>query len=169
MLITDPRSAVLMDCLVFDRSPRGVIARENSRLGRCRLRPSARSAQALCAIRSGLLRDPLWAPGDGTGGLQASVSLVRGARHGPSGVGRLYRRQEPGAAAGRHCQSRAGSITRGVNHAPVHRFLSAEHFSVDGALIEAWASLKSLRSKDGGAGEGDGGGGRTAGRDCHGE
>ena len=31
----------------------------------------------------------------------------------------------------------------------VKRFLSDDHFSVDGTLIEAWASLKSFRAKDG--------------------
>jgi transposase len=30
------------------------------------------------------------------------------------------------------------------------KFLSSDHFSVDGTLIEAWASLKSFRRKDGG-------------------
>ena len=32
----------------------------------------------------------------------------------------------------------------------VRRLLSDEHFSVDGTLIEAWASMKSFRRKDGG-------------------
>ena len=32
----------------------------------------------------------------------------------------------------------------------VKRLLSAEHFSVDGTLIEAWAGMKSCRRKDGG-------------------
>lgn len=36
-----------------------------------------------------------------------------------------------------------------LNHPKVKRFLSDEHFSVDGTLIEAWASLKSFRAKDG--------------------
>ena len=31
----------------------------------------------------------------------------------------------------------------------VKRLLSTEHFSVDGTLIEAWASMKSFRPKDG--------------------
>lgn len=31
----------------------------------------------------------------------------------------------------------------------VKRLLSSEHFSVDGTLIEAWASIKSFRKKDG--------------------
>jgi hypothetical protein len=35
------------------------------------------------------------------------------------------------------------------------RFMSDEHFSVDGTLIQAWASQKSFRSKDG-SDEGDG-------------
>jgi transposase len=32
----------------------------------------------------------------------------------------------------------------------VNRLLSSDHFSVDGTLIEAWASIKSFRRKDGG-------------------
>jgi transposase len=51
----------------------------------------------------------------------------------------------------------------------VRALLSNEHFSVDGTLIEAWASLKSFKLKDG---PGDGprsGGGRNAERDFHGE
>jgi transposase len=43
--------------------------------------------------------------------------------------------------------------------------LSDEHFSVDGTLIQAWASQKSFRPKD----EGPGGTGRNAERDFHGE
>jgi hypothetical protein len=34
-------------------------------------------------------------------------------------------------------------------NAKVKRLLSNEHFSVDGTLIEAWASMKSFRPKDG--------------------
>ena len=32
---------------------------------------------------------------------------------------------------------------------PVKRLLSSDHFSVDGTMIEAWASMKSFRPKDG--------------------
>jgi Transposase DDE domain len=32
---------------------------------------------------------------------------------------------------------------------PVKKLLSSEHFSVDGTLIDAWASMKSFRPKDG--------------------
>jgi hypothetical protein len=35
------------------------------------------------------------------------------------------------------------------------RYMSDEHFAVDGTLIQAWASQKSFRPKDGG-GPGDG-------------
>ena len=43
-----------------------------------------------------------------------------------------------------------------LNHPQVTPLLSDEHFSVDGTLIEAWASHKSFRPKDG-SGDGDGG------------
>ena len=38
---------------------------------------------------------------------------------------------------------------RGAGPAAVKALLSDEHFTVDGTLIEAWASLKSFRPKDG--------------------
>ena len=37
-----------------------------------------------------------------------------------------------------------------LNQEPVTALLSDDHFSVDGTLIEAWASMKSFRPKDGG-------------------
>jgi transposase len=43
----------------------------------------------------------------------------------------------------------------------VKRLLSSDHFSVDGTLIEAWASMKSFRPKDGGGGDPPAGGGRN--------
>ncbi len=36
-----------------------------------------------------------------------------------------------------------------LRHRKIRRFLSDDHFSVDGTLVEAWASLKSLRARDG--------------------
>jgi transposase len=36
-----------------------------------------------------------------------------------------------------------------LRHPKVKRFLSDDHFSVDGTLVEAWASLKSFRAMDG--------------------
>jgi transposase len=52
----------------------------------------------------------------------------------------------------------------------VRVLLSDEHFTVDGTLIEAWASMKSFKPKDGRRdGLPPGGGGRNAERDFHGE
>jgi transposase len=48
----------------------------------------------------------------------------------------------------------------------VKRLLSSDHFSVDGTLIEAWASIKSFRRKDGGDHDSDGPG-RNAERSFH--
>jgi hypothetical protein len=42
------------------------------------------------------------------------------------------------------------SFQAGVSFQEAPEPLSDEHFSVDGALIEAWASMKSFRPKDGG-------------------
>ena len=49
----------------------------------------------------------------------------------------------------------------------VRRLLSSEHFSVDGSLIQAWASMKSFRPKDGA--HDPPGGGRNPSRDFRGE
>src|SRR5436853_1932775 len=62
-------------------------------------------------------------------------------------------------------------MTGVLNLAQVRKLLSSEHFSVDGTLIEAWASMKSFVPKDGGGNlpSGNGSGGRNAERDFHGE
>ena len=54
-----------------------------------------------------------------------------------------------------------------LNQGQVKALLSDDHFSVDGTLIEAWASMKSFRPKDGG-GEPPAPG-RNGERDFHGE
>jgi len=51
----------------------------------------------------------------------------------------------------------------------VKRLLSSEHFSVDGTLIEAWASMKSFKPKKPPDGGGTAGGGRNAPADFKGE
>jgi transposase len=51
----------------------------------------------------------------------------------------------------------------------VKRLLSSDHFSVDGTLIEAWASTKSFRRKDGSDGDDGSRTGRNAERDFHGK
>jgi transposase len=50
-----------------------------------------------------------------------------------------------------------------IAHPRVRRLLSKDHFSVDGTLIEAWASMKSFRRKDGS--DDEGGPGRNGERD----
>jgi transposase len=45
-------------------------------------------------------------------------------------------------------------MTQLLNHPQVTPLLSNEHFSVDGTLIEAWASQKSFRPKDGSGNDG---------------
>jgi hypothetical protein len=41
-----------------------------------------------------------------------------------------------------------------LTHPAVKPLLSDEHFSVDGTLIEAWASQRSFKPKDGSGGDG---------------
>src|SRR4051794_5024960 len=65
-----------------------------------------------------------------------------------------------------------GDVARAFLHAilvapAVKRLLSTEHFSVDGTLIEAWASMKSFRAKDGGDEPPEPG--RNGARNFHGE
>jgi hypothetical protein len=61
----------------------------------------------------------------------------------------------------------AHGFLRDLADPQVKRLLSSEHVSVDGTLIEAWASMKSFRPKDGsGAPPGPG---RNGARDFHGQ
>ena len=51
----------------------------------------------------------------------------------------------------------------------VKKLLSSDHFSVDGTLIEAWASMKSVKPRDGSGEPPARGGGRNAEADFHGQ
>ena len=51
----------------------------------------------------------------------------------------------------------------------VKKLMSNDHFSVDGTLIEAWASMKSVKPKDGSGEPPVQGGGRNAEADFHGQ
>jgi transposase len=51
----------------------------------------------------------------------------------------------------------------------VKRLLSSEHFSVDGTLIQAWASMKSFKPKQPPGDDGGGGGGRNVPADFRGQ
>ena len=75
--------------------------------------------------------------------------------------GPLARRQ--GLASTVFCKNRdrfiegevfAKFMAKLLNHPKVRPLLSDEHFSVDGTLIEAWASHKSFKPKDGSGGDG---------------
>lgn len=55
-----------------------------------------------------------------------------------------------------------------IGQADATGLLSDEHFSVDGTLIQAWASNRSYQPKDG-SDDAPGGGGRNQARDFHGE
>ena len=48
-----------------------------------------------------------------------------------------------------------------VEHARLKRYVSDDHFTVDGTLLEAWASTKSFKPKDGDGGSADVGAGRN--------
>ncbi len=54
-------------------------------------------------------------------------------------------------------------------HPRVKKLLSTDHFSVDGTLIEAWASIKSFKRKDGSDEPPSGGGGRNEETDFRGQ
>jgi len=60
-------------------------------------------------------------------------------------------------------------MTSVLNLPQVRGLLSSDHFSVDGTLIEAWASMKSFVPKDGSASPPLPGGGRNADRNFRGE
>jgi transposase len=62
----------------------------------------------------------------------------------------------------------AGFLATLLDRPRVRRLLSSEHFSVDGSLIQAWASMKSFRPKDG-EGPPPTDGGRNPSRDFRGE
>ncbi len=63
----------------------------------------------------------------------------------------------------------AAKLLRAVLAQPrVKRLLSTDHFSVDGTLIEAWASMKSFKPKDGDEPPDDAGG-RNREADFHGQ
>ena len=56
-----------------------------------------------------------------------------------------------------------------LDQARVRKLLSREHFSVDGTLVEAWASMKSFRPRDDEDGDDDNAAGRNAPADFRGE
>ena len=97
---------------------------------------------------AGVLRHPLGASADGADGVRPSVPLVRGAGvDDPAWDHSSFSKNRDRLLEGEI----AAKFLRAVLAQPrVKRLLSSDHFSVDGTLIEAWASIKSFRRKDGG-------------------
>src|SRR3954452_11382004 len=60
-------------------------------------------------------------------------------------------------------------LTAVLSQPKVKKLLSTDHFSVDGTLIEAWASMKSVKPKSPDSGEPPASGGRNAEADFHGQ
>ncbi|MBB4399170.1 hypothetical protein GGD62_008320 [Bradyrhizobium sp. ERR14] len=128
-------------------------------------RPSIPPEKLLRAMLLHLF-DPLRAASDGAAGIRPAVPLVRRNRRrrrrrlGPFGV-----LEEPRpAAGGRHRGQVPGRV---LAQPKVKRLLLSDHFSVDGTLIEAWASMKSVKPKDGSGEPPAPGGGRNAEADFH--
>ena len=105
-------------------------------------------AAAAGAAPAMLLFGSLGAAADGAAGVRPPVPLVRRARGGRSGVGREhFSKNRDRLLEGEVAQRFLAEL---LARPEVKRLLSSEHFSVDGTLIQAWASQKSFRRKDGG-------------------
>jgi len=108
-------------------------------------RPSIPPEHLLRPAPAGALQRAQRAAPHGAAGLQPAVSLVRGlAMDDPIWTPRCS--PKPGAAAPR--RHRAAFFERVRAQAEQRGLLSDEHFTVDGTLIDAWASLKSFQRKD---------------------
>ena len=108
---------------------------------------SARAAAARLAD-PGVLHGPVRASADGAARLQPAVSLVRRARHRRSGVGPLDLLEEPRPPS-RGRRRQRSSWPRSWRTGRVAPLLSDDHFTVDGTMVQAWASMKSFLPKDG--------------------
>src|SRR5262245_9208955 len=107
-------------------------------------RPDRAAAGGLAAPN--LLLDSERAVVDGTTRLQPVVSAVRRLGDGrtsldPNGV---HEKSRPSAQPGDRPQLLSSGVERATD------MMSDEHFTVDGTLIEAWATQKSFQRKDGG-------------------
>src|SRR5271170_3884731 len=87
------------------------------------------------------------AAADGGDQLQHSVPVVCGAEPGREGVGRDHLHQEPRPFAGSGGVAKE-FLAQVVERARTAGLVSDEHFTADGTLLEAWASLKSFQPKD---------------------
>jgi transposase len=84
---------------------------------------------------------------DGAAGVRSAIPLVRGHRRRRRGVGSLsFSKNRERLLEGDIAVKLLSAV---LAHRRVKRLLSTDHFSVDGTLIEAWASMKSFKPKDG--------------------
>ena len=116
-----------------------------ARLGRPSIAPGEAAAGAVAAS---VLLGAFGAAVDGAAGLQPAVSLVCRAGNGRADLGvTVFTKNRERLVEGEI----ASKFMAAVLSQPRGREVwSSEHFSVDGTLIEAWASMKSFRPKDGG-------------------
>ena len=123
--------------------------------------PAGKAAAGNAAAN--LLFDSLGASFDGAAGVRPSVPLVCRDRRRRRGVGPKNRdRLLDGDIA-------ANFLSAVLAQPTVKKLLSTDHFSVDGTLIAAWASMKSVKAKDGSGERPAEGGGRNTERDFHGQ
>lgn len=97
------------------------------------------------AAAGGVLFDPLGAASDGAAGVRPAVPLVRRNRRRRRSLGPFGVLEEPRPSAGRRI---AAKFLAAVLAQPkVKKLLSSDYFSVDGALIKAWASIKGVNRR----------------------
>ena len=113
-------------------------------------------------VEGGLLR-PLAI--DGAAGVRSAVPLVRGRIDDAAWDHSVFSKNRERLLEG----DIVAKLLSGVlAHPRVKRLLRTDHFSVDGTLIEAWASMKSFKPKDGSDEPPADGDGRNREADFHG-
>ena len=118
----------------------------DDRVGR-RFRPSSCCARCCCRL---LYSDSQRAAADGAARLQPAVPVVRRPESGRcrSGTPTMFTKNRDRLLDGDVADAFFAEVLR-RDQAP-DGLLSDEHFTVDGTLLEAWASQKSFQPKDGG-------------------
>jgi hypothetical protein len=145
------------------RRPAGDFSALDSRLGRPSIRPEKLFARE---ARASVLFDPLGAAVDGAAGVRSFCFAGLSGSASTSGVGSLaFSKNRDRLLEG---DIAAKLLSLGSGAPRVKRLLSMDHFSVDGTLIEAWASMKSFKPKEGTNEPPADGGGRNRETDFHG-
>src|SRR5512144_1067206 len=115
----------------------------------CADRPAVDPAGAAAAgaVAAGVLHRPLGAATDGAVGLQSVVRWFVGLGiDDPVWDVTVFTKNRDRLLGGEIATKFFGAV---LDDARIEGLLSDEHFSVDGTLIQAWASMKSFRPKDG--------------------